>query len=595
MYGYDDYTRQVCAPAYQDKGEKIAIGSGVFEHIKDEYGEVTVNSISFISTGPNCWVDIFSKQNQKGSHYEITPLKDVLLNEIPLDTVPGMASFNDNIMSGYIFSTDSENRDPDSKKVSVSQLSIWYTFNNVKRVVPDPYCGYFYDLDPNVNDANGFAICLSEGSNLAHISRQDMKDRGLLESMRTEFIDNLEGSTGIHYVEVGPKVAVSLWVLDDFKGIQSVIKPESAAPAKNEVNSITIYTSNDDPLTDDEMGLVPIMHGIENIFNGKPPEDTYLPPPTVYIAPTDIFPGCARFYISDPHWGPGTKFYQVCAPTYSDSQENITIGSGVFEHIQDKFGHETENSISYISTGPKCWVNIFTQKDHRGIRYSITPLSDVLLSEIPLTDPENPKVKSWNDNIISGTIRSTDSYNENPDGNKYLTKPGITPIAVWYAFTGVRRIEPDSGCGYYYDRDPNIQKANGFALCISTNQNLAHANLHDLITRGLLRFARPTLYDKLVNSTGIYYVEAGPDVDVTVFAEDEFKGASKEIKTGIAEVLNQELTSIILQSSRYHKTTVVPFTSSFSARSPVYYYFFYIMAFVGCLIVVVAITIKSPE
>lgn len=77
----------------------------------------------------------------------------------------------------------------------------------------------------------------------------------------------------------------------------------------------------------------------------------------VYVKPQDIQKGCARFYISDPITEvEGTKYWQVCSAPSRDKEAKVAIGSGVFAKIKDKYGMESANSISFISTGPQCWV-----------------------------------------------------------------------------------------------------------------------------------------------------------------------------------------------------------------------------------------------
>jgi len=203
----------------------------------------------------------------------------------------------------------------------------------------------------------------------------------------------------------------------------------------------------------------------------------------VYVKPQDIQKGCARFYISDPITEvQGTKYWQVCSAPSRDKEAKVAIGSGVFAKIKDKYGMESANSISFISTGPQCWVSIYAEKQGQGHNYDITPLRDVDLSMV--TNKDNPDQTTFNDNIISGTIRSTDGTDENPD--TLLTPIGATPIAVWYRFVGAPRIEPDSGCGYFYQADPTLGDTNGFVVCVSAEQHLAHVSLKDMVDRGLV-------------------------------------------------------------------------------------------------------------
>ena len=204
---------------------------------------------------------------------------------------------------------------------------------------------------------------------------------------------------------------------------------------------------------------------------------------SVYIAPKDIERGCARFYISDPIKNPdGTKYWQVCTPPQRDKSYKVAVGEGVFTKVKDKYGAESVNSISYISTGPDCWVNIYTQPKFQGKGYEITPLRDVDLSL--LNNHENLDQLSFNDNILSGYLRSTDGDGENPDSQ--LVEPGIIPIAVWYKFYGAPRQNTDNGCAYFYDSDPNEGDVNGVILCVSNDQHLAHVSVSDLKKRGLL-------------------------------------------------------------------------------------------------------------
>ena len=136
----------------------------------------------------------------------------------------------------------------------------------------------------------------------------------------------------------------------------------------------------------------------------------------------------------------------------------MSIGSGVFSKIKDKYGMETQNSISFISTGPSTWVDIYAQGSQGGAHYEITPLRDVDLSLV--TSLDNPDETTFNDNILSGFIRSSDARHENPDG--LLSDVGQEPIAVYYRFVGTGRVEPENGCAYFYDSDPTKNhEANG--------------------------------------------------------------------------------------------------------------------------------------
>ena len=191
----------------------------------------------------------------------------------------------------------------------------------------------------------------------------------------------------------------------------------------------------------------------------------------------------------------------------------MSIGSGIFSKIKDKYGMETQNSISFISTGPSAWVDIYAQGSQKGAHYEITPLRDVDLSLV--TSLDNPDETTFNDNILSGFIRSSDARHENPDG--LLSDVGQEPIAVYYRFVGTGRVEPENGCAYFYDSDPtenheangvlkNFTKhllifriiclmryvlpfhfnvfSPGFATCVSHDQHLAHVSAKDMEERG---------------------------------------------------------------------------------------------------------------
>jgi hypothetical protein len=208
------------------------------------------------------------------------------------------------------------------------------------------------------------------------------------------------------------------------------------------------------------------------------------PPGYCYVAPKDIPKGCARFYISDPIVETqGTKYWQVCTQVTRDHAAKMSIGSGVFEKLKDSWGQETTNSVSFISTGPSTWVDIYSQRSQEGQHYEISPLRDVDLALVGSMD--NPDQTTWNDNVMSGFIRSSDSLNENPDG--LLNDVGIIPVAVWYRFAHTGRVEPEDGCAYFYDRDPTQDDdSNGFATCVSHDQHLAHISEFDLADRGLI-------------------------------------------------------------------------------------------------------------
>ena len=123
----------------------MSIGAGIFEKLKDQWGQETTNSVSFISTGnavhevlfdqsiliyrmlisfshssvtyltystpirfipgPSTWVDIYTQRSQEGNHYEITPLRDVDLSLVGALDNPDQTTWNDNVMSGFIRSS----------------------------------------------------------------------------------------------------------------------------------------------------------------------------------------------------------------------------------------------------------------------------------------------------------------------------------------------------------------------------------------------------------------------------------------------------------------------------------------------------------
>ena len=91
----------------------------------------------------------------------------------------------------------------------------------------------------------------------------------------------------------------------------------------------------------------------------------------------------------------------------------------------------TTNQISFIATGPKCWVDIYSKKSQKGEKYTIQPLQDVDLSTIPLHD--SPGHSSFNDNVKSGFIRSSDAADENPESNNM--PKGVVPVAVGFYLT----------------------------------------------------------------------------------------------------------------------------------------------------------------
>ena len=221
----------------------------------------------------------------------------------------------------------------------------------------------------------------------------------------------------------------------------------------------------------------------------------------VYVAPQNITTGCARFYISNPvtSGATGTKYWEVCSEPNTNKGVRLQIGAGIFMKIRDKYGHSVANSISYVSTGPECWVDIFTQSDLAGRGYEVTPLRNVDLAM--LDNHDNPSEGTFNDNIMSASVRSTLATGENPD--TIDTPAGVLPVAVYYRFENIPKQPADSGCGYFYDADPNVQgELDGAVVCVSQNQHLAHMNVKDLAKRGLI----------LLNSTpsGIFLEERGP-------------------------------------------------------------------------------------
>ena len=52
-------------------------------------------------------------------------------------------------------------------------------------------------------------------------------------------------------------------------------------------------------------------------------------------------------------------------------------------------------------------------------------------------------------------------------------------------FKNVHYVPVNAGCGYFYDGDPTLSGArvNGFAVCETNDQHLAHVNQHDFFTR----------------------------------------------------------------------------------------------------------------
>lgn len=213
-----------------------------------------------------------------------------------------------------------------------------------------------------------------------------------------------------------------------------------------------------------------------------PHEDAY-----VYVPPRNIPMGCARFYQSDPigteH---GTRYWQLCTTVGDDEPRKFEIGQGEFSDLaHEHYGNHLVNSLSFISTGPDTWVEIFAERDNKGKSYEITPLADVDLSLV--TDLSNPEELTFNDNVLSGNIRSRTSTRENPDSlRKRATQD---PIHLWYKFVNVPRINvTDSGCGYFYDKVPVDSKTllNGFVVCLTKNQHLAHINIKDMTDKDSL-------------------------------------------------------------------------------------------------------------
>ena len=206
-----------------------------------------------------------------------------------------------------------------------------------------------------------------------------------------------------------------------------------------------------------------------------------------YVPPKDIPIGCARLYISDPIGVPnGTRWWQLCTSPQKDTPQSFEVGQGILEALSHEgYGIHTANSISFISTGQDAWVDVYAESGLRGSHYEITPLRDVDLSLVTNTD--NPDELSFNDNVISGTLRSTTESFESPE--TLLKEPNVAPIASWYSFSNVPRINiTSSGCGYFYDRIPTSASdlLQGFALCLSHDHHLAHMNIKDMTNRGLI-------------------------------------------------------------------------------------------------------------
>lgn len=285
-----------------------------------------------------------------------------------------------------------------------------------------------------------------------------------------------------------------------------------------------------------------------------------------YKEPTEVPEGCARFYVSNPNAAspvPGqngtkmedTQHWTVCVKeenSQSDRPAKYSIGAGLFDTVKDKYGQEKNNSISFISTGPKCWVDIYSKRSQKGQKYTIDPLQNVDLSTVELHD--TPGLTSYNDNVMSGHIRSSDAADENPDSNNMPTN--IVPIAVWYTFMNVAEVPANSGCGYFYDGDPSNEKArvNGFALCETNEQHLAHVNQHDMNKRG---------YHHILKDGKIRYVVAGPDVAIGLYDKDEFKGERQIVQAN--DWLNVEekdkdykVESLVLLSTKYSEKKSTP-------------------------------------
>ena len=148
---------------------------------------------------------------------------------------------------------------------------------------------------------------------------------------------------------------------------------------------------------------------------------------------------------------------------------------------------------------------------------------------------------------MSGHIRSSDAENENPDSNNM--SPDIVPIAVWYTFLNVAMVPPNSGCGYFYDADPSSGNArvNGFALCETNGQHLAHVNQHDMMKRG---------YHHVLENGNIKYAVAGPDVAIGLYDEDEFKGMRKIVQENDWTAIDEKkfkVQSLVLLSTKYEE------------------------------------------
>jgi len=272
-----------------------------------------------------------------------------------------------------------------------------------------------------------------------------------------------------------------------------------------------------------------------------------------YVHPSTIPRGCARFYMSNPKETfkgmseDGTQYWQVCGQLLRDKPAKVAIGAGVFSKIKDKFGMDTANSITFISTGADCWVDIFSGPKQTGETYGIAPLNDVDLKTIPLVN--DPDHNSFNDNIVSGYIRGTDSTNENPDSNNFA--PGVVPIACFYTFNALKPLPTDDDCAYFYDSDPtdtSSEGTNGFALCTSNNQHIAHVNQKDFRDRGFTRAIDGT----------IAYVAAGADVDAGVYEKDNWEGDKTIVLHKDSKYIHLESTKSILLISTVYAKSVTP-------------------------------------
>ena len=248
-----------------------------------------------------------------------------------------------------------------------------------------------------------------------------------------------------------------------------------------------------------------------------------------------------------------TQHWTVCVKeenSQSDRPSKYSIGAGLFDSVKDKYGQEHNNSISFISTGPKCWVDIYSKRSQKGEKFTIDPLQNIDLSKVPLHN--TPGFTSFNDNVMSGHIRSSDAENENPDSNNM--SPDVVPIAVWYTFLNVAMVPPNSGCGYFYDADPSNEKArvNGFALCETNGQHLAHVNQHDMMKRG---------YHHVLENGIIKYAVAGPDVAIGLYDKDEFKGMRKIVQENDWMAIDEKkfkVQSLVLLSTKYEEKMAGP-------------------------------------